>query len=417
MSHGSNLPGIGSISTSSAKSAQEISVEEGAELEAEQLAAEQSLMDAAENGLFTPIYIMKNARKLQDKLDSRKGKDAEESKNQSGNHLIDSISKLAKSFEDSNPEMNQNALLGLKANIKDSDDAETIYEKVRKFYKDEYLADEALKFLEETTNPHTNLGKNIRKARTLLNERHQRAVCAGRNISDDACEYAKQGLGSPTSLRELYQDVTGNPKDPISMFEQLSQSFDFEKMKPILAFLLRSLGKDIKSKGPSISKIELQRLFSETRTMQAILSIYRFFLGRMPLIKDTFDRDNIQWPQNMNFELLSKMFTQYIQERYPSSDRLLNQVQELGIENYIVAQMIIFGQYKDALRGVSPKLFKSNTHRQDLLMAVVETVSELDEMLDEEDNDQDNDQDNDEDNDEDNDQDNDEDNDEENLKI
>jgi type III secretion protein W len=123
-----------------------------------------------------------------------------------------------------------------------------------------------------------NLGKNIRKARMLLNERHEREVKSGRNINEVAKEFAQQGLGTTGSLRDLYREVTKEQKDPATLFDQLNEAYDFNNMKKVLAFLLHSLGSDMKSKGPSIPNSELARLFSETRTMQAILGIYRFFL-------------------------------------------------------------------------------------------------------------------------------------------
>jgi hypothetical protein len=36
------------------------------------------------------------------------------------------------------------------------------------------------------------------------------------------------------------------------------------------------------------------------------------------------------------------------------------------------------------MRGVSPRLFKSEKHRQDLLTTVMEAISELDDLLEEE---------------------------------
>ena len=391
MSDASNVPGItpagGAGSSKAAQAAQ--AAEELEEFEAEMIASEKSLLESGEDALFTPMYMLKNAKKLEEKVDKHKASETDESDDDESFKLVDDVTKLARTFEKKNSEMNHRALIGLKAGIKDTDNAEEIYEKVRKYYNDEFLADEALAFLEQTTNPHINLGRNIRQARNLLNTRHQRAVRAGRNINETAREYAKKGIGTTGSLRELYRDVTVNPKDPASLFDELNESFNFEKLKPILSFLLHSLGSDMKSKGPSISKQELARLFAETRTMQAILGIYRFFYGRMSLIKESLERENMKVPDKLDFELLAKLFTKYIQERYPSPDKVLRLAAELGIDAELIAQIIIFTQYRDALRGVSPKLFRSNKHRQDLLMALIETISELDDILEDEDEDED----------------------------
>ena len=379
---------VGPIEGGRAENAQKAQQSHAVEIEVSVLESEQALEETAENGLFPGFN--QNTKKLEEKIKHKAASSQEAEQDEDAElHLIDDVTRLAKSLEDKNPEMNPRALLGLKAGIKETDDAEQILAKVRKFYKDEYLADEALKFLQETTNPHTNIGKNIRKAIFLLNERYKREVRAGRNINATAQAYAKEGLAQAGSLRELYNEVTGNPKDPASLFDQLSSSFNFEKMKSVLAFLLHSLGKDMKSKGPSISKQELSRLFAETRTMQAILGIYKFFFSRMKLIREGFARENLHFPEKMTFEMLAKLFTKYIQERYPSPDKVLRDARELGIDSELIAQIIIFTQYRDAIRGVSPKLFRSMKHRQDLLMALIETISELDDLLEDEEDDED----------------------------
>ncbi|MCH9620876.1 MAG: hypothetical protein S4CHLAM20_02840 [Chlamydiia bacterium] len=390
MSDSSHVPGISPTGASSSQEAQRAhELEMESEIEAE-IINEESLLEG-EDPMFGPMFMSKESQNLKDRLRHESTKQSEESDDEDEftPKLIDDVTKQARTTEKKNPEMNHKALLGMKADIKETDDAETIYAKVRKYYKDEYLADEALKFLEATTNPHTKLGQNVRQARILLTTRHEREVKAGRNINATAQEFQKKGLASAGSLRELYQDVTKDPKDPASLFDELNESFDFNKMKQVLSFLLHSLGKDMKSKGPSISVAELSRLFAETRTMQAILGIYKFFYSRMNLLKESFARENLKFPKSLNFELLSKLFSKYIQERYPSPDKVLRLAAELGIEEELIAQIIIYTQYRDALRGVSPKLFRSLKHRQELLMALIETISELDDLLEEDEDEED----------------------------
>ena len=189
---------------------------------------------------------------------------------------------------------------------------------------------------------------------------------------------------STGNLRDLYRDITGNPREPVSLFEELTEMYTFDKMRTVLKFILHSIGSDLRSKGPSISPVELQRLFTEARTMQAILSVYRFFFQRMRLIESQFHREGLTLPSRLTFELLSKLFVKLITERYPSPDKILKMSALLGLSEEIVAQIIIFTQWRDAMRGVSPRLFKSEKHRQDLLSTLMETISELDDLLEEE---------------------------------
>jgi hypothetical protein len=73
-----------------------------------------------------------------------------------------------------------------------------------------------------------------------------------------------------------------------------------------------------------------------------------------------------------------------LQERYPSPDKILKIAFALGIAEELAAQVVIFTQYRDAMRHVSPKLFKSERHRQEMLMALMETLSDIEDELNDE---------------------------------
>jgi type III secretion protein W len=360
---------------------------EGVEIvqsEMEDLATERT-----ENVLFNPFVQLRRAETLDNRIKKHEVRHSSQSEQSDPDVIqVDAISKTAEEYQNRNPEMQKRGLLGLKKAILEEDTPEQILDKVLSTYPDHYLADEAFEFLAQTTDPATKIGMNLRKARDLLNERFGREVKAGRNINEQAKEFAKQGIGTTGSLRDLYRDITGNPREPLSLFEELTEAFTFDKMTTVLQFMLHSLGSDIKSKGPSIAPAELQRLFTEIRSMQAILGVYRFFFQRMLLIKGQFDRYNLSMPKGLTFEVLAKIFVKLISERYPSPEKILKFSSTIGIADEISAQVIIFTQYRDAMRGVSPRLFKSEKHRQDFLMVLIETISELDDLLDEEEDEQ-----------------------------
>ena len=131
--------------------------------------------------------------------------------------------------------------------------------------------------------------------------------------------------------------------------------------------------------------MELQKLFAETRTMQAILGVYTYFLSRMGFLERQFGRNGFPKPENITFEKLAKIFVTLLGDRYPSVGRVLQLSQQLGISDSLIAQAIIFGNYRDAIRYISPRLFKNEKQRQELLQALIECVSELDEKIEDED--------------------------------
>lgn len=324
---------------------------------------------------FLPLEAARNKRT------SRK-EEAEDKKAEEGEALkVEKAEAISEQFEQKNPELDARALLLLRSRIKDQDTKEDILRKVFEMYPDYSLADEAIDFLLQTTKG--KLATQVRLAKELLNERYGREVRAGRNMAEQARSYSSQGLGTPTGLRGLYRDVTGNPRDSNTLFNELSSKFEYEQMKKLIDFLLHSLGSDLKSKGPSIDHAELHRLITETRKLQAILGIFRFFKSRMALITSAFGRQGMSMPKNLSFEALAKLFMKFLQERYPAPDKVLQMALQLGLADELLAQIVVFTQMRDGVRGVAPKLFKSELHRQDVLKSFMDAIEELDEELDE----------------------------------
>ena len=292
------------------------------------------------------------------------------------------IEAVSERYQRQNNELQPRTLLALRSRLSPHDTKEDVLRKVLETYADYSLADEALDFLLETSEG--DLREAILQAKKDLNALHDREIRAGRNMGAEARAFSEQGLGSPTGLRDLYRDLTGNPREPPVMFEELAKQFPYNKMRSVIDFVLHSLGSDLKAKGPSISRAELHRLMGEARTMQAILGIYRFFKSRMRMISSAFLREDLELPALLNFELLAKQFMKFLQERYPSSDKALALAAQMGISEALMAQIIIYTQMRDAVRQVAPKLFKSDQHRQDIFLSLIETLEELDEKVEEE---------------------------------
>lgn len=341
-----------------------------------------------DQALFNPVTM----RRKFEKLDERIRQPVKKEETQKGEETLESqvadpdvIEQIAEDYYQRNPELQKKTLTLLQQRIKNDDDADTMLRKVQEFYTDKSLADEAVDFLIETASTNEEMRNQLTQAKEKFNAAYGREIRAGRNIAQQARTFSKQGLGSPTALRDLYRDLVALPRSPHQIFDELTTKFKFSDMKNIIDFILHSLGTDMKAKGPSISKAELQRLFSEARTMQAILGVFRFFYARMKLIQRQFDQSDLMMPNRINFETLARLLMKVLQERYPSPDKIIKLSFVLGVSEEIAAQIIIFTQYRDALRHISPKLFKSERHRQDLLMTMLETLSDLeDEMEDDE---------------------------------
>jgi type III secretion protein W len=288
----------------------------------------------------------------------------------------------ANRYEANNYELRSRSLLNLRTSISNKDSKEEALNKVLRMYPDHALADEALDFLAETTQGDTL--KTIQLAKELLNQNFKREVLSGRNIATQAREFAKEGLGAPTSLRDLYRDITGTARDPLQLFQELTEKFRYDKLATAIKFLLHSLGADLRAKGASISRAELKRLIDETRSLQGIMGVFRFFQSRMRLMQRQFVSYSLVFPPRLNFEVLARLFVKIIAERYISADKVLQFSQALGLSEESAAQLIIFTQYRDAIRQIAPRYYRNQQHREDLLKAVIEALENLEDELEEE---------------------------------
>lgn len=333
---------------------------------------------------FNPIAMRNRFERLETRI-KKSGKEEETAKTDKGDELdfaIEGVSETADQFEQKNPELAAASLLALKSRLSKNATFNDILTEITETYPDFSLADEALDFLISTSDP--DLAEKLTQVKTYLNETHGREIRAGRNIMENSQEFSKQNLGSPTSLRDLYRDITGNPRDPSTLFAELSSQYSFEKMKTVVAFIFHSLGHDLKSKGPSIEKGELHRLLTEARSMQAIMGVYKFFQSRMNVIVKAFAQQDMILSSRLSFENLSRGFMKVLLERYPSTEKLLQLGMQMGLEDELVAEIIIFTQMKDAIRLISPRLYRSEQHKQDVLATFLETLEDLEDQLEEE---------------------------------
>lgn len=295
---------------------------------------------------------------------------------------IEQIKDNAHQFQQRNPELKATILIMLRELIKPGDSKEEIIKKVQQFYQDVSLADEALEFLLETTDGE--LAKTVEEARQDFKTKHGRDITAGRNIGAEAREAAEKGLGSPTGLRDFYRSLTGNPRDAGTLFDELSQKYAFRELKKVTNFLLHSLGSDLKSKGPSIPPGLLHNLITETRTLQAILGVFRFFNNRMALMDKQFAKEGLKKPEQLTFELMAKQFMSLAGERYPSAEKVTQLSVKLGIEKWILAKIIAFSQFRDAVREVAVhQIYRSIQHRDELYLAILEALEDLEDELEE----------------------------------
>ena len=292
------------------------------------------------------------------------------------------VKEQASKFERRNPELKAAILALLLDKAKACRDKEELIKLVEQFYPDPTLADEAFEFLLATSVG--SFKEMVQEAKDAYNALHGREIQAGKNISEEVQKFVTLGLGTPSKLRDLYRDITGNPREPIALFLELGDRFNYKEMRKVLSYLFHALGSDLKSHGPSIPPGMLHTLVTEVRNLQAGLGVLQFFRNRMRLVEFLFQRNGLPVPQEMGFESLSRQFITLLQERYPSPDKVLLLAKKLGISETL-AKIIIFSQMRDAVREVAlHQFYRSVQHRDEVYKAILDCLEQLEETLDDE---------------------------------
>lgn len=350
--------------------------------EARQITSNESFEEFCEEIAYNPFAGDKDKKDKFKTLEERRTARTKET--QKEDELIKRSAQIddsTKRHHEKNDELDREKLKRLLRFVKKNDTIDDILKKVEDAFIDVSNQDDALDFL--TENTEGELQATILKAKEELNKRAGTQIVAGRNIAKQAREFSEKGLGSRTALRDLYRDITGNPRETTALFDELSKGYSFDKLKTVIQFLLHSLGSDLRSKGPSIPRGELARLFTETRSLQSILGIYRFFQSRMKLMQQLFANAQMEFPRILTFEALAKLFMKLLEERYPTGIKILRAAGQLSSEEEIATLLIIITQWRDAVRNVSPRLYKSGKHRDDLLNAIIEALDELEDQEEE----------------------------------
>lgn len=333
--------------------------------------ASEDLQAWTEEGAFLPGF-MRRAESLETKI--RRSPKEERSEKKERSRQVGQIDRLSEEFQQRNPELQARALRLLRSRLQEEDTAEDIQRKVSEIYPDHFLADEALDFVLQTSTGE--LSKQAFLARKQINDFYSREIIAGKNIAAQVQEFSIQGLETSIGLRALYREITGNPRDCNTLFNTLLSMFKYNKMKLVIAFILHSLGSDLKAKGSSIDRGELHNLLTEARKLQAILGVFRFFESRMHFISAEFKRHGLTLSDLLNFEELAKQFMEILQDRYPSGDKILQQYLKKWMLS-IAGDITLLSLYHRALRETSGRLYRSNQHRQELTNAMVDGLEDL----------------------------------------
>ncbi len=290
-------------------------------------------------------------------------------------------SNLAQEFNKKNPEFIKERLLTLHGEIKEGDSVEEILKKVLQAYPDVSMADDALDFLIQTT-PAGPLEITLKAAKEELNTRSRQEIVAGKNIYKES---QVAGVGTPSQMRDQYRKLTKDaPPAARQLYDELSQEYGYNDLVKVTAFFLHALGAETKVDGPSIPNGKLHELISKTKSVQAILGVYKFFKGRMGLVDKGFAKLEMPTPSQINFESMTKEFMFITRDAHPPPERMVQSAVRLGA-NTPPGQVVVLSRFREAIKEVNvEKIYNSTGHRDELHDVLVEALQTLEYEIEDE---------------------------------
>ena len=100
--------------------------------------------------------------------------------------------------------------------------------------------------------------------------------------------------------------------------------------------------------------------------------------------------DRKSFRSHLNFEMLAKLFFDIAEERYPSAEKMkqltgqiVNPLTTHPLEAVYI-KIAVLNAMRDMVKEVSPaQLYRSIQHRDDLYMAIIEALEDLEDELEE----------------------------------
>ncbi|WP_100934721.1 type III secretion system gatekeeper subunit SctW [Candidatus Chlamydia corallus] len=340
---------------------------DAAEVVASQEGSEMNMVQQSQD--MTNPAAATRTRKKEEKfqtLESRKKGEAGKAEKKSETAEDKSDSDLADKYAAGNSEVSGQELRGLRDALTEDSSPEEITALVKEKIKDPALQSLALDYLVQTTPPSQGKLKDaLIQARNSHTEQFGRTAIGGKNILFASQEYANQLSVSPSGLRSLYLEVTGNIHTCDQLLSMLQDRYTYQDMALVSSFLMKGMATELKRQGPYVPAPQLQVLMTETRNLQAVLASYDFFESRVPVLMDNLKAEGIQIPGDINFVKVAESFHKIINDKFPTASKMEREVRGL-VGNDVDSVTGVLNLFFSALRQTSSRLFSSADKRQQL---------------------------------------------------
>lgn len=206
---------------------------------------------------------------------------------------------------------------------------------------------------------------------TLLDEMassQASAIAAGINITTVASSNASDKLGSINGLRQFYRDSVLDYGGLSATFKTIIEEHGEESIAGSIMFLIKALGADISSEGPSIPKARLQMIVDDMYKLQSLGSIHNECTELLQQIQRIYA--HVDTPTNVT--LMDKLL-ELVEKKWVNGIKISQMAQQLlsnasDVEPYFLRGM------KEIIRAIPIKTFADPFDRDKLILSVQEAL-------------------------------------------
>lgn len=246
-----------------------------------------------------------------------------------------------------------------------------ILREVRFFFRDVSHQHAALSFAREVLEGEGGfeaLCDGIGGALETLERESGPEIRAGLNVSGVAREYSRSGLGDIQKLRDFYRDTVLAYEGLDGAYRSIVETYGHSDLPRAVAFLIKSAGVELQSRGPSISRTELKQIVDELYQIEVLGNLHTSCCDLMDRMRSRFD----ERPAGGGRELMEGIMG-FGREPGPGRDGVLAMLYSLGIAG-LPARIFFLRELRNLVWEIPPKVCRNGESRGKLVGAVEEAL-------------------------------------------
>lgn len=260
-------------------------------------------------------------------------------------------------------------------------------QEVGKFFKDVSQQYAALAYAKEmlADDPEmAGLTEALQEAMDQAMEESGPAIRAGFNVTDDAMEFSAQGLRDTQELRDFYRDTVLQYEGFHETYNEILENYGESEFGKAIDFLIKAVGSELQSKGPSVTHVELKRIIDDLYSLEMLGNIHRNcdeLLGKI--------RKAYRLALKMNTKAFMNRLMGLKSEKWLRMDHVTKLVAQLGCDP-IEAQIYFLREMGGMIKELPLKIFEEDLEKREKLIDVTQealddAIDREEEMLDAED--------------------------------